>query len=95
MKTHKNKKSARSNELLPPLSAFEPTGHRMIAGDHPAMLDDETLLKSVIFDFGRSSGPGGQHRNRKATACTATHMPTDVCGEAPNEEGRAKIEKWR
>jgi len=93
MKTHKNKKSARSNDLLPPLSAFEPTGHRMIAGDHPAMLDDETLLKSVIFDFGRSSGPGGQHRNRKATACTATHMPTEICGEATERRRQSENRK--
>jgi hypothetical protein len=93
MKMHKNKKPARTNDLLPPLSAFEPTGHRMIEGTHPAMLDDETLLKDVIFDFGRSSGPGGQHRDRKATACTATHMPTNISGEATERRRQSENRK--
>jgi len=90
---HKNKKTARTNDFLPPLSAFEQTGHRIIEGVHPAMLDDETLLKDVIFDFGRSSGPGGQHRNRKATACTATHMPTDISGEASERRRQSENRK--
>ncbi|MBT4524141.1 MAG: peptide chain release factor-like protein [Phycisphaerae bacterium] len=90
---HKNKKTARPNDFLPPLSAFEQIGHRIIEGDHPAMLDDETLLKDVIFDFGRSSGPGGQHRNRKATACTATHMPTDISGEASERRRQSENRK--
>ena len=93
MKMHKNKKTARPNDFLPPLSAFEQIGHRIIEGDHPAMLDDETLLKDVIFDFGRSSGPGGQHRNRKATACTATHMPTDISGEASERRRQSENRK--
>jgi hypothetical protein len=93
MKTHKNKKPARTKDLLPPLSAFEPTGHRIIEGEHPAMLDDETLLKHVIFDFGRASGPGGQHRNRKATACTATHLPTDISGEASERRKQSENRK--
>jgi hypothetical protein len=93
MKTHKNKKASRSNDLLPPLSAFEPTGHRIIEGDHPAMCDDETLLKNVLLDFGRSSGPGGQHRNRKATACTATHTPTDISGEATERRKQSENRK--
>jgi len=93
MKMHKNKKTARPNDFLPPLSTFEQIGHRIIEGDHPAMLDDETLLKDVIFDFGRSSGPGGQHRNRKATACTATHMPTDISGEASERRRQSENRK--
>ena len=93
MKMHKNKKTARTDDFLPPLSAFEQIGHRIIEGDHPAMLDDETLLKDVIFDFGRSSGPGGQHRNRKATACTATHMPTDISGEASERRRQSENRK--
>ena len=93
MKTHNKKKSQRSNYLLPPLSAFEPTGHRMIDGEHPAMVEEETLLKDVSFDFGRSSGPGGQHRNRKATACTATHSPTNIVGEATERRRQSENRK--
>jgi hypothetical protein len=95
MKTHKNKnkKSSRANDLLPPLSAFEPSGHKIVEGLHPAMSDEETLLKDVIFDFGRASGPGGQHRNRKATACTATHMPSNISGEATERRRQSENRK--
>ncbi len=93
MQKNKNKKSSRANDLLPPLSAFEPSGHRIVEGLHPAMVDEETLLKEVIFDFGRASGPGGQHRNRKATACTATHMPSNVSGEATERRRQSENRK--
>lgn len=77
-----NKHNRRNQPSLPPIEDFIPKGHRMIEGDHPAMLSDEELLKQISFSFGRTGGPGGQHRNRKATACTATHVPTDVSGTA-------------
>ncbi|MDP7005961.1 MAG: peptide chain release factor-like protein [Phycisphaerales bacterium] len=93
MKTHNKKKSQRSNDLLPPISAFETTDHRMIEGEHPAMIDEETLLKDVSLDFGRSSGPGGQHRNRKATACTATHTSTDISGEGTERRRQSENRK--
>ncbi len=93
MKTHKNKKTARSKDLLPTLSAFEQTNHRLIEGTHPSMLDEEQLLKDVICDFGRTGGPGGQHRNRKATACTATHLPTDISGEASERRRQSENRK--
>ena len=65
----------------------------MIEGNHPSMLEDEVLLKDVIFDFGRTGGPGGQHRNRKATACTATHLPTDISGEASERRKQSENRK--
>jgi len=46
-----------------------------------------------MLDFGRSSGPGGQHRNRKATACTATHIPTDISGEATERRRQSENRK--
>ncbi len=64
------------------LDANKANGPRMVASPHPATLGEEDLLKHVTLSFGRSSGPGGQHRNRKATACTMTHTPTGVSGEA-------------
>lgn len=71
-----------SQDVLPPIEDYVPKDHRIIEGEHPAMLDERELLKLVSLTFGRSSGPGGQHRNRKATACTATHIPTDISGTA-------------
>jgi len=57
------------------------------------MLNEDELLKHVLLDFGRSSGPGGQHRNRKATACTATHIPTDISGEATERRRQSENRK--
>ena len=65
----------------------------MIEGEHPATLSEETLLNDVTLDFGRSSGPGGQHRNRKATACTATHIPSDLSGEATERRRQSENRK--
>jgi len=93
MKTNHKKKASRTNDMLPPLSAFERTSHSMIDGEHPAMQQEDELLKSVMLDFGRSSGPGGQHRNRKATACTATHIPTDISGEASERRRQSENRK--
>ncbi|HJN71186.1 MAG: peptide chain release factor-like protein [Phycisphaerae bacterium] len=80
--TNTNKNGRRNQTALPPIEDFIPKGHRFIEGDHPAMMSEENLLKEVSLSFGRTGGPGGQHRNRKATACTATHVPTDITGTA-------------
>ncbi len=93
MNTHPKKKASRANDLMPPISAFQQTTHSMIDGEHPSMLTEECLLKDVVLDFGRSSGPGGQHRNRKATACTATHIPSDISGEATERRRQSENRK--
>jgi hypothetical protein len=57
------------------------------------MLSDEALLKDVTLDFGRTGGPGGQHRNRKATSCTATHVPSDYSGKATERRRQSENRK--
>lgn len=49
---------------------------------HPATLPEETLLKDCLIGFGRTSGPGGQHRNKVETAVHITHVPTGIEGSA-------------
>ena len=49
---------------------------------HPASLPVETLLKSCSISKGRSSGPGGQHRNKVSTHITITHNPTGTTAQA-------------
>lgn len=93
MNTKKKKQASRTNDWIPPISAFEQTGHKMIDGVHPAMLSDEALLKDVVLDFGRTGGPGGQHRNRKATSCTATHVPSDFSGKATERRRQSENRK--
>ncbi len=88
---HKRKQSGL--DWLDPVDVFEAKDIQFIEGEHPAMLDDELFLNDVQFDFGRTGGPGGQHRNRKATACTATHVPTSVSGTASERRRQSENRK--
>ena len=45
---------------------------------HPACLDDEALVRHVVFRAGRSGGPGGQHRNKVETGVRLTHRPSGL-----------------
>ncbi|MCH2136800.1 MAG: peptide chain release factor-like protein [Phycisphaerales bacterium] len=62
----------------------------MIDGRHPATLEDGQLLKQCAPQFGRSSGPGGQHRNRRSTATTLVHEPTGLHGTATERRSQAQ-----
>jgi len=49
---------------------------------HPASLEEEGLLAQCSVGKGRTSGPGGQHRNKVETKVTITHDATGVVGQA-------------
>ena len=49
---------------------------------HPAALDDDALLKDCAVTSGRSSGPGGQNRNKVETAIRITHEPSGIIANA-------------
>ena len=49
---------------------------------HPAALPVEALLADCRIQHTRRSGPGGQHRNKVATAVVITHQPTGLRTEA-------------
>lgn len=49
---------------------------------HPCILSDYDLLTQCTLARGRSSGPGGQHRNKVQTQVTLTHKPTDLSATA-------------
>ncbi|MEC9374550.1 MAG: peptide chain release factor-like protein [Planctomycetota bacterium] len=49
---------------------------------HPAALDEEALLAQCEFGSARSSGPGGQHRNKVETKVVLTHRPTGISAQA-------------
>ena len=57
---------------------------------HPAAFPDDQLLKQCEIGFGRTSGPGGQHRNKVETAVFIKHVPTGV--EASASERRKQFE---
>lgn len=46
------------------------------------MVDDDVLMRDCTVVFGRSGGPGGQHRNKVDTAAAITHTPTGIIGTA-------------
>ncbi len=89
----KRNRSRGSMQDLGSSDVFPTLGPRIIEGMHPATLSEDELMSGVSLTFGRTSGPGGQHRNRKATACIMTHDATGVAGEA--SERRRQSENRR
>lgn len=61
---------------------MSPTSPIFDSWPHPACLSDEALLKQCQLGKSRSSGPGGQHRNKVETEVTLTHLPTGHMGKA-------------
>jgi hypothetical protein len=57
---------------------------------HPAAFADEQLLRECDLSFGRTSGPGGQNRNKVETAVYIMHKPTSI--EASASERRKQYE---
>ncbi len=49
---------------------------------HPACLDPQDLLAQCRITRGRTTGPGGQHRNKTETLVELRHEPTGVCAQA-------------
>lgn len=54
----------------------------LVGKPHPATVGADDLLQECEVRHTRGSGPGGQHRNKVATAVVITHTPTGVVGRA-------------
>lgn len=50
---------------------------------------DGITKKDLRVEFFRSSGKGGQHRNKTDTACRITHKPTGITAESTNSRSQA------
>lgn len=74
-------------------AASDPHPASVVAAPHPATLDESHLLRQCQIRVGRVGGPGGQHRNKVATAVFLTHTPTGVTVQAT--ERRSQIENRR
>ena len=57
---------------------------------HPATLEEPALLKQCEIEFGRTAGPGGQHRNKVETAVSFLHRPSGVIGWAGERRKQAE-----
>jgi protein subunit release factor A len=51
--------------------------------------DLETLRKEVIIETYRSTGPGGQRKNKKETAVRLTHIPSGITAVASERRSQA------
>ncbi len=60
---------------------------------HPAALDEDALLAQCDLSKNRSSGPGGQHRNKVESQVILRHRPTGI--EAQAAERRSSHENKR
>ncbi len=50
-----------------------------------------TVRRSDLrVEFMRGSGRGGQHRNRRDTACRITHLPTGLSARAEDQKSQAQ-----
>lgn len=58
----------------------------------PVRHDDELALKESDLDWTatRGSGPGGQHRNKTASAVVMTHVPTGLTVRIENERSQTQ-----
>jgi len=62
----------------------------LLDAPHPASLDHDTILAQCSMNRGRSSGPGGQHRNKVQTLVEYTHTPTGIMAAAGERRSAAE-----
>ncbi len=67
--------------------------NQRISYEHPAGLNEETLLKACKIERGRGGGPGGQHRNKVETAVCVTHAASGVSGSASERRSQGENKK--
>ncbi|XP_010690566.1 uncharacterized protein LOC104904082 isoform X2 [Beta vulgaris subsp. vulgaris] len=53
-------------------------------------LSDEQLMSQCVMETFKSSGPGGQHRNKRETAVRLKHLPTGVIAQAAEDRSQHK-----
>jgi hypothetical protein len=57
---------------------------------HPAQWPIERLEQECRWEFGRGSGPGGQHRNKVETLARVEHVPSGIRAAAGEERSQGK-----
>ncbi|KAK7364227.1 hypothetical protein VNO80_12734 [Phaseolus coccineus] len=53
-------------------------------------LTDEDLMRQCEMDTFKSSGPGGQHRNKRESAVRLKHLPTGIIAQASEDRSQHK-----
>lgn len=65
----------------------------LVPSPHPASIDEDDLRTQCRLTRGRTTGPGGQHRNKVATQVTLTHTPTGLSAQAGERRSPAENER--
>lgn len=53
-------------------------------------LTDEELMKQCEMGTFKTSGPGGQHRNKRESAVRLKHLPTSIIAQASEDRSQHK-----
>ncbi|XP_051142287.1 uncharacterized protein LOC127259176 [Andrographis paniculata] len=67
------------------ISASENAG-----GSEYLTMSDEKLMSQCEMDTFKSSGPGGQHRNKRESAVRLKHLPTGIIAQAAEDRSQHK-----
>ncbi|RAL43022.1 hypothetical protein DM860_009804 [Cuscuta australis] len=59
-----------------------------LGGREYLMLSEEQLLRQCEMDTFKSSGPGGQHRNKRESAVRLKHRPTGIVAQAAEDRSQ-------
>ena len=57
------------------------------------MWPNDVRKSDLRIEYMRGSGKGGQHRNKRDTACRITHLPTGFAARAEDGKSRAQNQK--
>lgn len=81
-----------------PMQLPEPLRPVWVDAPHPATLEADVILAQCSMRRGRTSGPGGQHRNKVQTQVEYVHGPTELsaaAGESRSPARNAKVAMTR
>ncbi|KAK4266926.1 hypothetical protein QN277_023784 [Acacia crassicarpa] len=70
-------------------NAYVDTGAEGL-GKHYLGLTDDELMRECEMDTFKSSGPGGQHRNKRESAVRLKHIPTGIIAQAAEDRSQHK-----
>ncbi|KAG6481450.1 hypothetical protein ZIOFF_058052 [Zingiber officinale] len=73
----------------PTLSFFSSSSSPAAAANYLDLSDDDLMAQCDVGTF-KSSGPGGQHRNKRESAVRICHRPTGVIAQAAEERSQHK-----
>ncbi|XP_078435142.1 class I peptide chain release factor [Wolffia australiana] len=71
-------------------SAGSGGGDGGVHGKNYLRLSDEELMGQCEMDTFKSSGPGGQHRNKRESAVRLSHLPTGIIAQAVEDRSQHK-----